>query len=157
MLRSASQHLTKYSPTSTTILYTVSHPPPRSSRSSKALFVLGNVCRVLLCLFVLAVDVAKLHSIFELQRWRSRMTSVQGSVIGRLASSIAKALDWRLVAAGSFLIIYLCLRKGYTGKSARSTTHAFILNPYRGGSLGSSRSRSTNIYFLPNISVNLNH
>jgi hypothetical protein len=116
MFRPASTHLTMYSPSSTTISYTVSDAPPRSTRLSRILFLLSNVFRLLLCLFVLAVDFAKLHSIFTLQQWPVDVTSLQDNVPGRLAFNIAKILDWRFVASGSFLVLYFCLRKGHTGE-----------------------------------------
>jgi phosphatidylinositol N-acetylglucosaminyltransferase subunit H len=117
MFRSASTHLTIYSPSSTTISYTVSDALPRSTRLSKIFVLLSNVFRLLLCLFVLAVDFAKLHSIHTLQHWPLDVISLQNTVPGRLAFNIAKYLDWRLIASGSFLVVYLCLRKGHTGKS----------------------------------------
>jgi phosphatidylinositol N-acetylglucosaminyltransferase subunit H len=115
MLGSASQHLTKQSPSSTTISYTVSNALPQSTRPSKILFIFGIVFRVLLCFFVLAVDISKLQSVPHFQYLFSGVVDLQNVHTGRLALTISNCLDWRLVAASSFLIIYFCLRKGYTG------------------------------------------
>lgn len=115
MLRSASQHLTIGSPSSTTISYTVSNAFPRSTRSSQVLFVFGNVIRLLLCLFVLAIDIAKLQSPSYFQGSSIDIIDLESMAIGRLALSIAKSVDWRLVAVGSFLVLYFSLQKGYTG------------------------------------------
>lgn len=115
MFGSASQHLVTYSPSSTTISYTVSNALPGSTRTSRIVFVLSNVFRMLLCLFVLAVDITKLHFIFHFEHLLANITELQDTVTGQLALNIARAADWRFVAAGSFLVFYFCLRKGYTG------------------------------------------
>jgi phosphatidylinositol N-acetylglucosaminyltransferase subunit H len=118
MFGSTSQNLTIYSPSSTTISYTVSNALPRSTRPSQILFVIGNVFRLLLCLFVLAVDVAKLQSIFLSEYLPIDTITLAKTMGGRLALNIANAVDWRLIAAGSSLVVYFCLRKGYTSESA---------------------------------------
>jgi hypothetical protein len=119
MLRSASQHLTVHSPSSATISYTVSNALPRSTRASQILFALGNLLRTFLCIAVLAVDAAKLqliphpdHGPIDLPLFGGQKTGP-----GALAWTIANAVDWRLLVAGSVLVIYFCLRKGYTGGS----------------------------------------
>ncbi len=120
MLGSGSQHLFIRSPSSTTISYTVSNALPHSTRSSKLLFAVGNLFRVLLCLFVLAVDVAKLQSSSHLPQSFAGGINLQHVYTGSLAWSIATSVDWRVVAVGSLLVIYFCLRKGYTGASSNS-------------------------------------
>ncbi|KAF7505924.1 hypothetical protein GJ744_012459 [Endocarpon pusillum] len=112
MFRSASQHLAIYSPSNTTISYTVSNALHRSTRTSKILFALGNVSRIILCLLVLTIDIVKLQSFVE--RWPIGFINFYDSAAGRLTIEIIKPLDWRLVATGSFLVLYFCLRKGYT-------------------------------------------
>lgn len=120
MLGSAPQHLAIYSPSSTTISYTVSNASSRSTRSSKIFFVLGNVLRTFLCLSVLAIDVAKLQSIPHLEHLPIGFDGLQQNFPGGVAWNFVRAVDWRLTAAGSFLVIYICLRKGYTGESTNN-------------------------------------
>jgi phosphatidylinositol N-acetylglucosaminyltransferase subunit H len=118
MLRSASQHLTVHSPSSTTISYTVSNALPRSTTSSQILFALGNLLRTFLCISVLAIDAAKLQSILYLAHGPIDLPLAgRKTGPGALAWTVANAVDWRLLVAGSFLVIYFCLRKGYTGAS----------------------------------------
>jgi hypothetical protein len=158
MFNSASQHLTVYSPSTTTISYTVSNALPRSTRSSKLLFVLGNVCRMILCLFVLVIDVAKLQSIFHFQHLPTGTASLQSTTAGRVALDIAKAADWRIVTAGSLFVIFFCLRKGYTGQNTVNQYNKSIeLILSRRDTFGSSWSWSTNFYFFPDISIYLNY
>lgn len=121
MFRSGSQHLSVYSPSSTTISYSVSNALPHSTRSSKLLFIAGMVLRLLSCLLVLAVDFAKMQSVFNPDRWAVGCHLLQNTGTGRLAASLAKAADWKILAAGSFLVVYFCLRKGYTGDNDSTT------------------------------------
>lgn len=128
MFGSASQHLTIYSPSSTTISYTVSTALPRSTRPSRILFVLGNVCRIILCFFVLTVDIVKLQSLVK--SWPFTFINFYDMAAGRMAMEIVKSVDWRFLAIGSFLVLYLCLRKGYTGEVVRSTAHPWLRAKY---------------------------
>ena len=118
MLGSSSQHLKIQSPSSTTVSYTVSNALPQSTRSSKFLFVLGIIFRILLCIFVLAVDVAKLQPIPYFQHLLLGPFNLQDVPTGLWASNVAALVDWRLIATGSVSILYFCSRKGYTGVNA---------------------------------------
>ena len=122
-------------------------------------FVLGNVFRTVLCLFVVAVDVTKLESVFHFERLFVGFIRLRDTIPGMLVWNIAKAVDWRLIAAGSFLVIYSCLRKGYTGEAARSqhNSNLFLLILSRGYPFGSSGSGSTNVHLVPNLSLHLNY
>ena len=117
MFRSALQHLTIYSPSSTTVSYAVSNALPRSTRPSKILFALGNISRIILCLLVVTIDIVKLQSFAK--RWPIGFINFYEFAAGRLTMEIVKPVDWRLVATGSFLVLYFCLRKGYTGESCK--------------------------------------
>ncbi len=121
MFGPASQHLTIYSPSSTTISYTVSTALPRSTRPSKILFVLGNIFRIILCFLVLSIDIVKLQSLVK--RWPITLINLYDVAAGPMAMEIVISMDWRFLAVGSFLILYFCLRKGYTGEFARSAGH----------------------------------
>lgn len=118
---STSQHLTVYSPSSTTISYTVSNALPRSTRPSKILFALGNISRIILCLLVLTIDIVKLQSFVN--KWPIGFINFYDFAAGRLTIEAVKPVDWRLVATGSFVVLYFCLRKGYTGEVAGSASH----------------------------------
>lgn len=122
MLRSSSQHLITQSPSSTAISYTVSNALPQSTRSAQILFVLGSILRVLLFVFVLAVDVAKLQSIPYFQNLLLGPFKLQNFHTGLWASNVAALVDWRLMATGSVFVLYFCLRKGYTGANANPQT-----------------------------------
>lgn len=158
MFRSGSQHLSVYSPSSTTVSYSVSNALPYSTRSSKLLFKVGIILRLLLCLFVFAVDFVKMQYLFHLDRWITGSGLVQNTGTGRLAAGLAKAVDWRILAAGSFLVVYFCLRKGYTGDHGSTTRSlGYMLILPRGDASRSTRSGGTDIHFFPNLSIHLDY
>jgi hypothetical protein len=156
MFSTASQHLTVKSPSVSTISYTISNASPRSTPSSKAWAVLGHLFRILLCLFIFAVDVAKLESASDLHLLPVDIVGFQNSLPGRLALSTANATDWRIVAAGSPVLIYLCLKKAYTGEdSSDPFRQGCCSSVYRRDPSGSSRSWSANLYLILNLSIDL--
>lgn len=116
MFSSTVKRLTILSPSSSTISYTVSNALPRTTRASKLLGTLGDVLRVLLCIFVLGLDLTALQkTTFFPFSLHSSINEHQNKVLHFL-SMIVNSLDWRLLTAGSVALLYLCLRKGYTGK-----------------------------------------
>ena len=120
MFSSAVKRLKILSPSSSTISYTVSNALPRVTRASQFLGSLGDALRVLLCIFVLSLDVAALHRTSVFPAFLNGSIGFQDSRVWEVLYAIVDALDGRVLASGSTGLLYLCLRKGYTGKLRRS-------------------------------------
>jgi hypothetical protein len=112
MFTRPAQHLTIQSPSSTTISYTVSNASSNVARSSRILSYLQGTLRVLICIFVLLVDVATAEIKFAPRPWD---TFVTFGFIENAARTIPRVLDWRVITVLSFAILYLCIRRSYTG------------------------------------------
>jgi hypothetical protein len=115
MFARPAQHLTIQSPSSTTISYTVSNASSNVTTSSKALSYLQGTLRICVCIYVLLVNVATTEVIFAP---RALSTLLRLGLIEDAARSIAKVLDWRITAVLSLVILYFCMRRGYTGGSS---------------------------------------
>ncbi|EQL34450.1 phosphatidylinositol glycan, class H [Blastomyces dermatitidis ATCC 26199] len=105
-------------PSPTTALFTVSNVSVRSTITSKALFALEVLLRVLLFTFVLLVNGALIRDyilIFDdgIVRWEA----VWSSSIGALACRIADRQQWQLVCPVSAMLVYIIFRRGYTEES----------------------------------------
>ena len=116
MLRNSQQQLKIESPSNTTVCYTVSDGRHPSSSSSSILQVLGHAARIIFCLFVFTINAAiwDKSSIFP-AGWSSSF-DMESSMVGRMISRLANVTDWRIVTAASLIILYVCLRRGSTGK-----------------------------------------
>ena len=125
MFTSAVKHLTIQSPSSTTISYTVSNAQPRTTRASKLFYVLGDVFRVVLCAFVLSVDLARLQSTPYFQQPLKEIIDFEDGRFD-LSLAIGRALDWRVLAVGSIIVLYLCLKKAYTGEEILPLNLLFV-------------------------------
>jgi hypothetical protein len=112
MLARPAQHLTIRSPSSTTVSYTVSNASSSVTTSSKALSYLQGTLRICVCICILLVNVATAEAIFAP---RALSALLRLSLIEDAARSIAKVLDWRVTAVLSLVILYLCIRRRYTG------------------------------------------
>jgi hypothetical protein len=116
MFARPAQHLTIQSPSSTTVSYMVSNASSSVTTSSKALSYLQGTLRICVCICVLLVDVATTEVIFAP---RALSALLRLSLIEDAARSIAKVFDWRVTAVLSLVILYLCMRRGYTGVALR--------------------------------------
>jgi len=112
MFARPAQHLTIQSPSSTTVSYTVSNASSSVTTSSKALSYLQGTLRICVCICVLLVDIATAEAIFA--PW-ALSALLRLSLIEDAARSIAKVLDWRITTVLSLVILYLCMRRRYTG------------------------------------------
>src|SRR5947209_2381846 len=113
MFTRPAQHLTIHSPSTTTVSYTVSNAPFRVTRSSTVLSYFQVSLRVLVCICVVLIDIATAEAIFASKSWT---TVIPFGSIENAARHIAELLDWRVTAVASFLVIYFCMRRSYTGK-----------------------------------------
>jgi hypothetical protein len=112
MFARPAQHLTIQSPSSTTVSYTVSNASSSVTTSSKALSYLQGTLRICVCICVFLVNVATADAIFAP---RALSALLRLSLIEDAARSIAKVLDWRVTTVLSLVILYLCMRRRYTG------------------------------------------
>ncbi|KAL2387119.1 hypothetical protein RJZ90_000152 [Blastomyces dermatitidis] len=103
-------------PSPTTALFTVSNVSVRSTITSKALFALEVLLRVLLFTFVLLVNGALIRDyILTFDDGIVRWEAVWSSSIGALACRIADRQQWQLVCPVSAMLVYIIFRRGYTG------------------------------------------
>jgi hypothetical protein len=116
MFARPAEHLTIQSPSSTTVSYTVSNASSSVTTSSKALSYLQGTLRICVCVYVLLVDVATVDVTFGP---RALSALLRLSWVEDPARSIAKVLDWRVTAVLSLVILYLCMRRRYTGATLR--------------------------------------
>ncbi|KAL2372167.1 phosphatidylinositol glycan, class H [Blastomyces gilchristii SLH14081] len=105
-------------PSPTTALFTVSNVSVRSTITSKALFALEVLLRVLLFTFVLLVNGALIRDyILTFDDGIMRWEAVWSSSIGALACRIADRQQWQLVCPVSAMLVYIIFRRGYTEES----------------------------------------
>ncbi|EAS32480.2 phosphatidylinositol glycan, class H [Coccidioides immitis RS] len=124
-------------PSPTTVLFTVSNAPSRSSITSKLLFYLEILLRVIIFAAVLLVDAAKLRDYAFCQDGIIPWSNVWSSPAGLMACHIADRHLWQVIAPSSAVLLYLMVRKGYTEES---------LLVIRG--LGVQTSTSSATYFM---------
>ncbi|KLJ06395.1 phosphatidylinositol glycan, class H [Blastomyces silverae] len=105
-------------PSPTTALFTVSNASVRSTITSKALFALEVLLRVLLFTFVLLVNGALIRDyILTFDDGIVPWEAVWSSSIGALACRIADRQRWQLVCPVSAVLVYIIFRRGYTEES----------------------------------------
>ncbi|PGH12013.1 hypothetical protein AJ79_04522 [Helicocarpus griseus UAMH5409] len=111
--------LSIHRPSPTTALFTVSNASPRRTITSKLLFCLEILLRILLFAFVLLVNAAcARHLLFPPDSngvipWGD----VWASKVGVLACRIADRQSLQPIGAASVLVGYMVIRKGYTEES----------------------------------------
>jgi hypothetical protein len=112
MFSRPAQHLCVQSPSSTTVSYTVSNASSDVTRSSIFFSYLRGVLRVLVCTCVLLVDLATAEVLLGSRPWN---TFVTFGFVENAARAVPRRVDWRVIVGFSFAILYLCLRRSYTG------------------------------------------
>src|SRR5271170_3422108 len=113
---SQTNHLVIQSPSSTTVSYTVSNALPDSTSSSRILSYVSSGLRVLLCLYVLLVDLQITGALLG-NGSKNRWLDVKGlESLDFPIRVVPGLLDWRLIVLLSVLTVFLCLRRGHTGK-----------------------------------------
>jgi hypothetical protein len=149
-------------PSPTTALFTVSNAPSRSTISSRIFFYSGLLFRCIIGLCVLLIDAAKGRSGVFFQDDSLAWDLLWETPPGRMACSAADQIDWRVLAIGSSILIYLVFRKGYTGQLGPfpiALTDMFWiaqLTRFRGIAAGSTRFGNRDFYILPELFVNRN-
>src|SRR2546421_3243637 len=111
MFTRPAQHLTIHSPSTTAVFYTVSNAPSRMTRSSIILSYLLVSLRVLVCIWVVLVDIATAEVVFAPKTWT---TFIPFGSVENAARHIAKILDWRVTVISSFLLFHLSQKRLFT-------------------------------------------
>ncbi|OOG00003.1 hypothetical protein ASPCADRAFT_161424 [Aspergillus carbonarius ITEM 5010] len=105
-------------PSPTTVSFTVSNAPRRTSTPAKVFFYLQILLRALTFACVLLLDVAKFrHTSFMQDGSWIRWTTIWSSPMGLSVCRIADAYSSAVVVLASAVVLYGVLRKGYTEES----------------------------------------
>ncbi|EGD83903.1 hypothetical protein H112_07585 [Trichophyton rubrum D6] len=110
-------HLKTYSPSSTTVQFTVSNAAPRSTIASKIIFYVGIIIRIVIFALVILVDTATCRNHIPDSWTTIPWDTIWTSSIGLIACNTADAYMWQGIAACSALLLYFVARKGYTDES----------------------------------------
>ena len=136
----APTHLTIRRPSPTTISFTASNAPLRTSLSAHIVFYITILLRVLLGLSVLLIASTKLTDLSQVQGARAHETVYGGDRINYLAAFIAQKSSWRVLIPTTLGIIDIIFRKTYTGTpprplsrlqyhNLRSQYHRLLIHP----------------------------
>lgn len=114
MFRRRSRHLTVQSPSPTTVLYTVSN---RSLHVPVLFEYLRYVGRILVVIYTLLIDLAKAQASLH----GTHISAVGESLLDRMFGSktirtIAESSNWWILIVATIVILYLGLRRPYTGE-----------------------------------------
>ena len=134
-------YLTTYSPSPTTISYTVSTRAPNAATRVKLFTITKHIIRVLLLTSVSIINLTKFRPYFQ-RRWSKIHPSppISEYLPGFLASSvnqIAEANAWTSIALVSILITLICLRRDYAEENLLTLSNLGL------------QTTSTSPWFLP--------
>ncbi|KAG5301630.1 phosphatidylinositol N-acetylglucosaminyltransferase [Histoplasma ohiense] len=105
-------------PSPTTALFTASNASVRSTITSKALFSIEIVLRILLFAVVLLLNGALIRDyILTLDDGIIHWDTVWSSAIGALACRMADWQGWQFTCPVSAVLVYIIFRRGYTEES----------------------------------------
>ncbi|EER42489.1 phosphatidylinositol N-acetylglucosaminyltransferase [Histoplasma capsulatum var. duboisii H88] len=105
-------------PSPTTALFTASNASVRSTITSKALFSIEIVLRILLFAVVLLLNGALIRDyILTLDDGIIHWDAVWSSAIGALACRMADWQGWQFTCPVSAVLVYIIFRRGYTEES----------------------------------------
>ena len=121
MMLTPPTHLTIRRPSPTTVSFTASNAPLRTSLSAHVIFYLTIFLRILLGLSVLLITAAKVSDNSRFHGVRVHEAAILGGSIARFAASVADKFSWRILIPTTFTIIYVVLRKAYTGTLSNPT------------------------------------
>ncbi|KAL1971262.1 hypothetical protein VTN77DRAFT_214 [Rasamsonia byssochlamydoides] len=107
--------LTVRRPSPTTVCFTVSNAPSRHTWPAKLAFCAEVLLRILVFIFVLLVDAAKLRHSFLVEN--GLWNDIWSTALGGFACRVADHYGWSIIAGVSALLIYAVWRKGYTEES----------------------------------------
>ena len=100
-------------PTPTTVLFTVSTAPSSETISQKAFLYLSHCVRFSFVLLVISLFYAKWHLLSGGPDMVAHVLAQ--SSLGQMVFSIAEDSDWRYLVSGGLLVLWLSVRRGYTG------------------------------------------
>jgi hypothetical protein len=104
-------------PSPTTVSFTVSNAPQRSSSPAKILFGLQILLRAVLFSCVVSVGVALLrHIVFKGDSGRISWSAVWSSALGSKLCRFVDSYNPLAIAVVSAVVIYGVFRRGYTGE-----------------------------------------
>jgi len=110
-------HLSVRRPSLTTVFFSVSNTPSRSSIAAKPILYLEVILRILGFAVILLVIAAKtrhhLNALDGIVTW----DNIWASTIGAIACHIADSYNSLLIASSSSLGVYLVFRRGYSEES----------------------------------------
>lgn len=105
-------------PSPTTVSFTVSNAPQRSSSPAKVLFGLQVLLRTVLFLCVVGVSITRLRFVFFQENGRViSWPAVWSSPLGSKLCRVVDSYNPLAIAVISALVIYGVFRRGYTGRS----------------------------------------
>ena len=117
MLPTSTQYLEVHLPSPTTVSFTVTTRRRPASKIS-LLALLRHALRVLLVFYVLLVNLAKAQTVFllgSLDRYTNFFLRL--GLMNGLLRLVAERTEWWVLAPVSSLLVWLCLRRDYVGKS----------------------------------------
>ena len=113
-----SRYLTVQSPSTTAISYTVSDIVLDSSKYAKIGRTLALLFRLILFVLVLLVDVETLQRDFTLPLFAPAALRQHEGRLLHFPLPAFLSRDWRVIAVISPLLLYMCLKRGYTGSKS---------------------------------------
>jgi phosphatidylinositol N-acetylglucosaminyltransferase subunit H len=120
----ATQSLTTYRPTPSTISFTVSTRPVPRTLPAHLLFYFSILVRIILGVIALALLWAKWHIKFPIEGGdvfkgaRAELaTWALGTVAGQAVTRVSTGLQWRWLIPGALGVLWGVCRRGYTGMS----------------------------------------
>lgn len=122
-------YLSSYSPSPTTVFYTVSTRPPNPSARARLLTLLKHAVRSLLVALVLLIILIKVQktTTSEWEWLDATLRTVQPTgLVGTLIQSLAEQHDWWIVIGVSLAVVYICLRRDYTGKLWKISSQSLL-------------------------------
>lgn len=111
-----SQTLTTFQPTSSTISFTVFTRPVPKTLPALLGFYLSILVRGLIGAFTLVILLLKWRASFE--KSTAALQWVFGLVFEAWLVKTTETLQWRYLAPGALLTLWLVFRRGYTGNDA---------------------------------------
>ncbi len=117
------QYLEVYLPSPTTVSFTVTTRRPQSSKLRfRVGTLLRHAFRMVVVYFVLAANIAKARDIVSLGTVQHYLnTCLKLSPGTSLIEPFAQRIEWWILAPLSLIVVYLCLRRDYVGRSFYST------------------------------------
>jgi len=120
-------HLTIRRPSPTTVSFTASNAPLRTSLSVRVILYLTILLRVLLGLSVLSITAAKFSNSPHFHGIGVHRGTFLTGLVAHFAASIAETINWRILIPTALGIIYIVFRRGYTGTAFNPFAFGYYL------------------------------